>query len=428
MSFDFYRLDNGVRVVLVPMEGVESVAVGVYAKTGSRYETNHNNGISHFLEHMVFKGTKKFPSHQQTSYLEGLGAIQNAWTDVGATAYWGKLPADRWKEGLEMVKELALYPLFPAKDLEIERGVILEEINRREDQPEEVAAELLQKTMFAPHPLGLTVLGEPEVIKRVRREDFGAYHRQQYVAGRLVVAVAGKILNVQRSILKAKIEEWFGRLPSQRGQDLDRYQEGQTHPQAAFRHKRQVHQAHMMVGFRGLGVADPRRFASALLTSYLGQGLSSRLFLQLREIRGLCYAVRADEDKMEDTGVWSVYIGTGLATLEEAITATTAELGRVKEGGITEEDLAKTKEKVRGPLLFSLENPLSQMEWYARQALDRPQEILTHQQVIDRLMQIDCKDVQKIAQDLFVKDKLNLAIVGPVPEKVQAKLLTLARV
>ena len=158
MSFEFYTLRNGVRVVLVPMSGVESVAVGVYVKTGSRYETPGNNGISHFLEHMVFKGTKKFPTHKDTSYLEGLGAIQNAWTDVGATAYWCKLPADRWREGLEMVKELALYPLIPEADLEIERGVILEEINRHNDRPEELAGELLMETMYGENPLAMTVL------------------------------------------------------------------------------------------------------------------------------------------------------------------------------------------------------------------------------------------------------------------------------
>src|SRR3989344_1077224 len=169
-NFQFYKLRNGVRVVLVPMEGVESTAVGVFVETGSRYETAKINGISHFLEHMVFKGTKKFPTHRDTSYLEGLGAIQNAWTDVDATCYWTKIPADHCDKGLELMADLALTPTIPEKDLEIERGVILEEINRRDDRPDEMVGEVLMKQMFAPNGLGMTTLGEPEVIKSLKRK------------------------------------------------------------------------------------------------------------------------------------------------------------------------------------------------------------------------------------------------------------------
>ena len=194
-SFEFYRLKNGVRVVIVPMSGVKSVAVGVYVGTGSRYETSQTNGISHFLEHMVFKGTKKFPTSRDTSYLEGLGAIQNAWTDVDATAYWCKLPSEKWKEGLEMVKELALYPTIPNRDLEIERGVILEEIQRRNDRPDELVAEALQIMMFPGNALGWTTLGKPEVIKDLSRADFLRYHQSQYKSDNLVVALAGEIGN-----------------------------------------------------------------------------------------------------------------------------------------------------------------------------------------------------------------------------------------
>src|SRR3989344_1510272 len=182
MDYEFYRLDNGVRVVLVPMLGVESIAVGCFVETGSRYETVENNGISHFLEHMAFKGTKKFPTHKDTSFLEGLGAIQNAWTDVDATCYYCKIPADHWEAGLELAKELALFPTIPNKDLEIERGVILEEIRRRDDLPDELSGEVLQEMMFPGNPLGMTILGNPEVIKAVSRGDFTAYHSSQYVS------------------------------------------------------------------------------------------------------------------------------------------------------------------------------------------------------------------------------------------------------
>lgn len=217
MNYDFYRLENGVRVILVPMQGVESVGVGVYVGTGSRYETKEVNGISHFLEHMAFKGTKNYPTHKETSYLEGLGAIQNAWTDVDATAYWCKIPADRWEEALRLAADLAINPTVPEKDLEIERGVVLEEINRKEDRPDELVGEELGKLMFGGNPLGMTVLGEAEVIKKLSRKDFMDYHDRQYVSGNFVVTIAGKISQITN--LKSQITIIFGSLPKRRGKD-----------------------------------------------------------------------------------------------------------------------------------------------------------------------------------------------------------------
>ncbi len=424
-TFDFYRLPNGVRVMLVPMVGVESVAVGTYMGVGARYETENINGISHFLEHMVFKGTLKFPTHQDTSYLEGLGAIQNAWTDVDATAYWCKIPANRWKEGLEVVKELALNPTFPEKDLEIERGTILEEINRSADRPENVVGEELFRLMFAGNTLERTILGKPEVIKAVTRQDFVDYHTKHYLSGNAAVILAGKI-DVEET--KKAISEWFGGMPEKIATGYDIYRDSQTQSQVAIFNKDLSNQAHIELAVRGLTLDDPRRFALAILTSYLGEGLSSRLFVELREKRGLCYAVRASEQKMKDTGVWSVYAGVALSKLEEAIKAILAEMTRLKEVKLTEKELAASKEKLRGPLLFSAENPINQMEYYARQVLERPEEILTHQQVIDKLMTVTVEEIQNVAQSIFLTQKLNLAVVGPLEQGKKEELLKLLQV
>lgn len=423
--FDFYRLPNGVRVMLVPMVGVESVAVGVYMGVGARYETENINGISHFLEHMVFKGTAKFPTHEDTSYLEGLGAIQNAWTDVDATAYWCKIPANRWKEGLEVVKELALYPTFPEADLAIERGTVLEEINRSADKPEIVVGELLYKLMFAGNTLERTVLGRPEVIKTVTRQDFVDYHAKHYQSGNAVVILAGKIDGEET---KKVIQEWFGDMPKTSSTDFDIYRDNQTQSQVAIFNKDLSNQAHIELAVRGVTLDDPRRFALAILTSYLGEGLSSRLFVELREKRGLCYAVRAAEQKMKDTGVWSVYAGVALSKLEEAIKAILSEMTRLKDVKLTEKELLASKEKLRGPLLFAAENPINQMEYYARQVLERPEEILTHQQVIDKLMAVTADEIQSVAQSIFLTQKLNLAVVGPLEQSRRDELLKLLQV
>jgi predicted Zn-dependent peptidase len=422
MPFDFYRLKNGVRVMLVPMEGVKSIGVGVYVQTGSRYETEKINGISHFLEHMAFKGTKKFPTHYDTSYLEGLGAIQNAWTDVDATAYWAKIPADKWREGLEVAKELALYPTIPEKDLEIERGVILEEINRRDDRPDEIVSEELQKLMFSGNNLGMMVLGKPEVIKSVTQKDFLNYHDSQYVSNRIVVVLAGRF-NVQDSRIKEQIEEWFGGLPKNDGKPYEVFEDKQNNPEVIIAKKKLAAQAHVELGVRGVNDLDERRFALAVLTSYLGSGLSSRLFTELREKRGLCYSVHASNQSLEDTGIWSVYAGVALSKMESAISAIWEEMKRMREVKLTEKELIAAKEKLRGPMLFSMENPASQMEWYARQALDRPDKLMSYDDVLNRLMLIDAEQIQQIAIDLFVPEKVSLALVGPIEESQKEKLL-----
>lgn len=414
MSFEFYKLKNGVRVMLVPMVGVQSVCVGVYVGTGSRYETPQVNGISHFLEHMVFKGTKKFPTTRDTSYLEGLGAIQNAWTDVDATCYWSKVPANKWKEGLEMAKELALYPTLPAADLEIERGVILEEIHRRDDRPNEVAEEELQKLAFLGNPLEMTVLGKPEIIKTVSRDDFAQYHAKQYVPSNLVVAMAGKLPVTN---YKLQIEEWFGKLEEKEAEKFQPMEWKQEQPRIKILNKKLAAQAHLVMGWQGLNLSSPERFAMAVLTSHLGQGLSSRLFIEVREKRGLCYAISADSEMLQDTGLWSIYAGLASDKLEEAVAAIVTELRLVKEIKLTKQELEQAKEKVRGPLLFSQENPINQMGYYGLQALHRPGEMLTYDEVIDRLMDVSADMIQKVAQSMLKRQFVNMAIVGPIEKK-----------
>jgi predicted Zn-dependent peptidase len=424
-TFDFYTLANGVRVVFVPMLGVESAAIGTYIEAGSRYETGVTNGISHFLEHMVFKGTKKFPTYKETSYLEGLGGLQNAWTSTDMTSFLCKIPADKWREGLEMVKELTLYPTIPAKELEIERGVILEEIHRRDDRPDEIAGEEVMRLMYPGSSLGMTVLGEPKVIKSLKRSDFEEYHNRHYVARRLVVVLAGKF-DIDKA--KNEIEKWFGGMPSEPGEGYVQYRVLQDKPAVLIKNKDLAAQAHIELAFHWMNNADPRRFAGLLLTAYLGQGLSGRLFTEVREKRGLCYTIRAAEDRLEDTGVWSVYAGLNVDKLEEAVKAILSELQRVKFEKISGKELTESKEKLRGRILFSMEDPLEQMDFYGRQAAERPEEILTHQEVIDRLMQIDAEDIRKVAESLFVSGKMNLAVVGPISQSKKEKLVDIMQV
>ncbi len=418
--FEFYTLENGVKVILSEMSGVESVGVGVFVGTGSRFETPEINGISHFLEHMAFKGTKKYPSHTDTSRLEGLGAIQNAWTDVDATAFWCKIPSNRWAEALDLVADLALTPQIPEKDLEIERGVILEEINRKEDRPDELVEEVMQGLMYPNNPLGMTILGDPTVIKSVSRADFIDYHQLQYVSNNIAVVIAGKL--PQASSLKSQITNIFGGLDNRKPSEFVNV-EGQSGARWKVLRKDLANQAHVELAWPGVNMADSRRFAVAVLNSYLGQGLSSRLFIELREKRGLCYAVSSGANHLKDVGTVGVSAGLNIDKLESAISGIVTELSKIKLEKLSSDELEKAKEKIRGPMIFAMENPVRVMEYYARQVLDRPEDLMTPAQVIEKIMAVTAEQIQQVAQELYVKDKLNLAVVGPVEEKRVEKIV-----
>jgi len=407
-----YTLKNGLKVLLVPMPGVQSTAIGVYVGTGSRYETPTINGISHFAEHMVFKGTKNYPTTKDTSSLEGLGAIQNAWTDSFATAYWCKIPGDTWKKGLDLVKDLALYPLFPEKELEIERGVILEEINRYEDQPDERVGDVLMEQMFAPNSLGMRVLGKPEAIKSLKRQDFVDYHMLHYQPKNMIVAMAGKL---DVSAIKSQISAHFEPLSAMDTPKFDVFTDTQTSPSVSIYPKDTAEQAHIELAVRGLSTTDPRRYALNILNSILGSGMSSRLFIEIREKKGLCYSISSESASFKDTGLWSVHAGLNTARLEEAIQTILAEMKKMTTDLVPDKELEGAKLKLRGHLIFAQENPINQMEYYAHQVLVRD-ELIDYDVLLERLMGVTAQEVKQLAYDLFVSEKINLAIVGSIKE------------
>jgi predicted Zn-dependent peptidase len=417
---DQYTLPNGVRVVLVPMSGVESIAVGVYVGTGSRYETATNNGVSHFIEHMAFKGTQKFPTTKDVSYLEGLGAMQNAVTGLDYTAYYCKIPADKWQEGLEVVKELALHPLFPESETEVERGVILEELKWSNDRPDELIGDVMQEALYPNHPLGQNILGTEQTLKSLSRPDFVDYHQTHYTSANLVVAVSGRLNEIAH--IKTAIESWFGQLPKSQPVMPVPFVETQKSPQAKFMAKPSLQQAFVGIAVKGITNDDPRRFAMGVLNSYLGRGFTSRFHQEIREKRGLCYSIHSGDNRLQDTGYWVVFAGLNKDKLPEAIEAILLEMKRVRDQSISEEKLIESKEKIRGPLIFSMENPIHQMDFYAKQVLDKPHDVLSYDAVIDRVMHVTSHQVQSLADDLFQTRKLNLAIVGPVSAKEKSAL------
>ncbi len=413
-KFTFYRLPNGIRVVLVPMTGVKSVALGVYSTVGSRYETAENNGVSHFLEHLVFKGTKNYPTPADTSSLEALGAIQNAWTDVDATSYWCKIPSDHFKAGLDLVSDLALNPLVPAKDLEIEKGVILEEINRRNDMPDQLVWEEFQGQIFAGHPLSRSILGEKDVIKSATREQILKYHGDHYNSGSLFVVVAGDLPKDSKKI----IAELFGGLP--KGKWLEpKVFKNKSKQKVHVVTRRKDNQVNLILGGYAATAFDSDRYIQNILITILGAGMSSRLFSELREKRGLCYSVSASDEKYPDVGVWTVNAGVATDKLKSALDGIKEQLQNLVDKPVPEAELESAKQRLKGMIIFSQEDPRRQMEYFAAQVIDRDKQIYDYDQNMAKLMAVTAKQVQNYAAKIFAADNQYLTVLGPVSRKIK---------
>lgn len=422
---EFYRLKNGIRVVLVPMSGVKSVAVGVYVGTGSRYESAKENGISHFLEHLVFKGTKKFPSYKEVNrFIENHGAIQNAGTGTDSTMFYCKIPGVHTDLALEFVSQLTVRPKLRQKDLEEERRVILEEISWVQDRPDELVGDILSQLMYPNHGLGRDIQGTTETVTGFTADDLQKYWREQYVAANMVVAVAGD--KTQCSKLNAQIERLFDQVPDTQGRKFPEFVDKQQNSAVLVKKKSEFKQTNVALGLPGVSTTDPRRFAQSVLVTILGRGFSSRLLEEVREERGLCYGIGAYEIKRKDGGMIGIGADLNPRKLPEAITAILAEMTKLKEKLVGDEELAAAKEKIRGPLLFGAENPYNQMEFYARQVLEKPDGVLSYDILIDRLMGVTAEEVRNMARELFKTEKLNLAVVGAV--KDESSLLELLHV
>ncbi|KKS32414.1 MAG: Peptidase M16 domain protein [Candidatus Amesbacteria bacterium GW2011_GWA2_42_12] len=418
-----------VRTILVPMSGVKSVAVGVYVGTGSRYESKKENGMSHFLEHLVFKGTEKFKSYKEVNrFIENLGAIQNAGTGTDSTMFYCKIPGDHIDLGLEFISQLVVHPKLRQKDLEDERRVILEEISWVQDRPDELVGDTLNQLMYPGHGLGRDIQGTAETVTGFTADDLREYWKEQYVAPNMVVAVAGDKNKVQDSRVKDQLERLFDGVPNTKGRKFPKFVEKQSQPAVMTKNKSEFKQTNIALGVFGVSTTDPRRFAQSILVTILGRGFSSRLQEEVREERGLCYGIGAYEVKRKDGGMIAVGADLNTEKLPEAITAILREMTKLKEQLVGEGELAAAKEKIRGPLLFGAENPFNQMEFYARQVLEKPHDVLSYDMVIDRLMGVTAEEVRDLACEVFKTEKLNLAVVGPVEDNGDSDLKQLLRI
>ncbi|MEW6616914.1 MAG: pitrilysin family protein [Patescibacteria group bacterium] len=404
-----FTYSNGLRCILVPQKDSLTVTVAVVVAAGSKYETKEINGLSHFLEHMCFKGTKKRPRPIDIAgELDGMGAQYNASTGHEYTTYYAKVRNNSFKKALDVVSDLYLNPVFNKEDIEIERGVIIEEINMYEDAPPRKVEELFYELVYGDQPAGWSIAGTKENIKKLTREDFIAYRGKNYLPESTVVFVAG---NFDPTVARKEIGKYFSNLSRGTKMKKPRVKELQTKPKELI-YKKDVEQTHLVLGVRAFDVKDKRRFALEVLSEVLGGGMSSRLFKKVRDELGAAYYVRSGTDLFSDHGFLSVAAGVDNTKVSIVISAILDEMRSLKNNLVSEAELEKAKEHLVGGVFLNADTSDSIGYFYGMQEImDMP--LSSPEDVAKKIKAVTPKQVRDVARLLFKNEGLNLALVGP---------------
>lgn len=414
-------LENGLRILTEPMPHTRSVTISFYVGAGSRYETAEIAGLSHFLEHMLFKGTQRRPTAQLISEaVDGVGGVLNGGTDRELTVYYVKVAKPHFSLALDILADMLRRPLMEAAEIEKERKVVIEELAAVGDSPAQQADVLLDAVMWPDQPLGWDVAGTDDSVNGLTREAVLDYFGRQYVPNNLVISVAGAVEPDEvAAAVAGEADGWRPGEPATWFPERD----GQDTPRLKVQYKR-TEQAHISLAVRGVPNVDPDRYAVDLLSAILGEGMSSRLFTELRENRGLCYDVHSYTSHYQDTGAFSVYAGVEPTKAVEAVSAILEQLAMTKDG-IPEAELHKAKELTKGRLLLRMEDTRSVSSWLGVQELLTGR-VRSVDEVVGCVEAVTVDDLQRIARRIFRSEALNLAIVGPYrSEKRFASLLTL---
>ncbi|MDO8552156.1 MAG: pitrilysin family protein [bacterium] len=422
MKYNIHTLHNGLRVVLVPMLDAKTATVVVMAGTGSRYETKEENGLAHFLEHMFFKGTKNRPSARLISEeLDAIGSVYNAFTAKDRTAYYAKVSSKYLDTALDVISDIFLNSTLPGKEITKERGAIIQEIDMYEDMPMRIIDNVFDELIFGgDHPLGRTILGPKDNIRTFMRKDFANYLKHHYTPENTVVCVAGAIS--EQKVLDA-INRSFGKVAKSPAPRFVPFASMQVSPRVAIKEKK-TDQTQLMLGVPSYPYAHKDEYVLEVLATILGGGMSSRLFLEVREKRGLAYSVHASVEKYPDTGYLAVQAGVEHGKLEKAITTILAEFRKIKNVKVSDEELKKAKAHIKGTLAMALETS-DAVAAQAATSLISLGKIRTMEDITRGIDKVKASDVFRVAKDLLRTEGLNLAIIGPHLDR--EKFLSLLR-
>ncbi|MGG3572143.1 pitrilysin family protein [Bacillus gobiensis] len=399
-----YTCNNGVRVVLENNPTVRSVAIGVWIGTGSRYETPDNNGISHFIEHMLFKGTKNRSAREIAEAFDRIGGQVNAFTSKEYTCYYAKVLDEHASYALDILADMFFHSTFDREELRKEKNVVYEEIKMYEDTPDDIVHDLLSKSVYENHPLGYPILGTEESLGTFHEDHIRSYMDKYYSPDKVVVSIAG---NVDEAFIK-NVEAHFGAYESASSPET---LAEPTFFQRKLSRKKETEQAHLCLGFKGLEVGHKRIYDLIVLNNILGGSMSSRLFQEVREDKGLAYSVYSYHSSFRDSGMLTIYGGTGanqLQVLSETIHET---LHTLKKDGITEKELENSKEQMKGSLMLSLESTNSKMSRNGKNELILRKH-KTMDEILEELNRVSMESVNQLTNQLFT-DEYALALISP---------------
>lgn len=413
MEFRKKTLSNGLRVIVAPMKSTRAVTLLVFVGSGSANEEKRINGISHFLEHLYFKGTKSRPSAKQVAIeLERLGAEYNAFTSQEVTGYWVKAASKHFDIALDIVSDILIEPIFQKEEVARERNVILQEMAMYRDVPQRSVFYLLYEILYGNYPMGRKVIGEENIIKRLKREDIIKYKNSHYKASNTIVIVAGK---VNPDTAFKKVFKAFSKMRKGKVQKRAKTKSLQKGAKIKFEFKK-TDQTHLVLGARAYAIFDKRKYALNLLSVILGGGMSSRLFTEIREKLGLSYYVRAAPMQHLDVGHLAINMGVAHHNLEKAVSKTMEVLADIKENGVTPQELSDAKDAFRGKLALSFESSDEIASFYGEQELFF-RKIEAPEAHLKRIEKVSQNDIIKVARDIFMPNKMNLVVIGPHKEK-----------
>ncbi|MGI6684809.1 MAG: M16 family metallopeptidase [Bacillota bacterium] len=398
-------LSNGIRVVTEEISFVHSVSIGIWVGTGSRYETEINNGISHFLEHMLFKGTHKRTAKEIAESLEMVGGQLNAFTSKEHTCFYAKVLNEHFDLATDVLADMVLNSLFRVEDIEKERNVILEEIKMYEDTPDELVHDVFAKTIWQYDPLGKSIIGSIDTVEQITRNKLISHYESFYVPENIVISVVG---NIKREVVLNRMEKLFSQLSG------DKPKIKLVTPQSSNRTSfvmKDIEQIHLCLGVPGLASQDEDIYTLAVLNHVLGGGLSSRLFQEVREDRGLTYSIYSYHSGYSNTGLFSVYAGTSEQNAQEVVEIVLKQIASIKKQGITKEELENTKQHIKGTILLSLENINNRMNRMGKSEISYNR-IVTPEEILESVLKVTVENIIEIANKIFCWDNFAFAAVG----------------
>lgn len=422
------KLKNGITFITVPVPGTKAVTVMAMFSAGSRYEAKELSGASHFVEHMLFKGTAKRPTHLHISReLDAAGAEYNAFTYKDFTGYYVKIDSAQTELAFDLLSDMIFHSKLDKEEIEKEKGVITEEIRMYEDNPTMAVDLLFDKALFGDHPLGWDIAGTKKSVASLTRESLYKYYQRHYVVKNMVLAVAG---NIEENKLKKSLKYFTKEStpPIFKKSLVESYikfswpSAGVSLKKRVKILKRKVDQAHIIIGFPGLKNNHPDRFAASVLLNILGGGMSSRLFVEVREKRGLAYMIHTGAMSFRDTGAFSIQAGLDPARLADALKVIKKELGKIKSDLVSAKELADAKSNFAGRMALAMEDSGAQAQWFAKQFLFADK-METPAEAVKKIKKVTVDEVRRVARKSFDLTQMRAAVIGPMGEDIIMKMI-----